>query len=488
MKFSTKLSLSFAALLAAALCAVGLAMVGRSFADSLASAERTFSTQQYTEKYTIESTILTQTGTSGTAVYTTSAMSGAVQSFAEQTPGSRMALYLDGRNSVYSNLPRGISRTRQLDALEAGTGESTLVHADGADWLLLTVPLNIPGVDAVLLSAYDVTSVFASRDAQLAAWFVAAVLVLAAGTAAAGAVSRSLTRPLTWLQSASSRIAAGDYTQRTQVETDDEIGALSHSFDEMAGAVESRVAALDQNVRQQKDFIAAFTHEIKTPMTSMLGYADLMRARPQSAETQREAAGYIFRETHRLEELSRKLLALMGLENLSDGEKSAIEKTPVSDRALFARLERGLASAQQPEVPVSWQPGDCTVLADAALLDDLLRNLILNARRACAGKADGRVTVSCRAEGDTAVFAVQDNGCGIPKEDLPRVTEPFYMVDKSRARAGGGSGIGLTLCRRIAELHGSRLEFESTVGQGTTVSLRLPLAPPPRKEDDHESA
>src|SRR5699024_8777159 len=107
---------------------------------------------------------------------------------------------------VYSNLPRGISRTRQLDALEAGTGESTLVHADGADWLLLTVPLNIPGVDAVLLSAYDVTSVFASRDAQLAAWFVAAVLVLAAGTAAAGAVSRSLTRPLTRLQSASSRI------------------------------------------------------------------------------------------------------------------------------------------------------------------------------------------------------------------------------------------------------------------------------------------
>src|SRR5699024_6475331 len=115
------------------------------------------------EKYSIENTILTQLGTSG-GVYTTSAMSSAVQSFAEQTPGSCMALYLDGRNSVYSNLPQGISRTDQLAVLEAGTGQSSYLRAEGQTWLLLTVPLNIPGVDAVLLSAYDVTSVFASRD------------------------------------------------------------------------------------------------------------------------------------------------------------------------------------------------------------------------------------------------------------------------------------------------------------------------------------
>ena len=117
MKFSTKLSLSFAALLAAALCAVGLAMVGRSFADGMASAEETFSARQYAEKYSIENTILTQPGTAE-GVYTTSAMSSAVQSFAEQTPGSCMALYLDGRNSVYSNLPQGLSRTDQLAVLE----------------------------------------------------------------------------------------------------------------------------------------------------------------------------------------------------------------------------------------------------------------------------------------------------------------------------------------------------------------------------------
>ena len=118
-----------------------------------------------------------------------------------------------------------------------------------------------------------------------------------------------------------------------------------------------------------------------------------------------------------------------------------------------------------------------------ALLEDLLRNLVRNALRACDGRPDGRVTVSCRAEAGQAVFTVADNGCGIPADDLPRVTEPFYMVDKSRARAGGGSGIGLTLCARIAALHHSRLELQSTVDAGTTVTFRLPLADPPEEAD-----
>ena len=108
---------------------------------------------------------------------------------------------------------------------------------------------------------------------------------------------------------------------------------------------------------------------------------------------------------------------------------------------------------------------------------DLLRNLIRNALTACRGKPGAGVTVGCRAEGDRAVFTVADTGCGIPPQDLPRLTEPFYMVDKSRARAGGGSGLGLALCARIAAVHGTALEFASTPGAGTTVTVRLPLCP-----------
>lgn len=479
MKFSTKLSLSFTALLAAGLCAVGLVMVGCSFADGLASASATASARQVSEAYAIERTILTDPDDP----YAPMTMSAAVQNYAESTPGSRMALFLDGSGSAYSNLPQQIPRATLLEVVEGGRQSSTL-YRDAADtWLLLAMPLNIPDTDAVLVGAYDVSDVFASRDAQLTAWLVAAVAVLAAEAVLTWLVSRRLTGPLTRLQQASGRIAAGDYTGRTAVDTDDEIGALSRSFDEMAAAVESRIAALDENVRQQKDFVAAFTHEIKTPMTSMLGYADLMRARPQSAETQREAASFIFRETRRLEELSRKLLALMGLERRTEGEAAAIQMQPVTDRALFARLAHSLPDTSG-RARLEFVPCGCTVAGDAALLDDLLRNLIRNALRACDGRENGRVTVSCRIGEGQAVFTVADNGCGIPAADLPRVTEPFYMVDKSRARAGGGSGIGLTLCARIAALHHSRLELASTEGVGTTVTFRLPLAEP-EQEADH---
>ena len=120
-------------------------------------------------------------------------------------------------------------------------------------------------------------------------------------------------------------------------------------------------------------------------------------------------------------------------------------------------------------------PCGCTVQADRVLLCDLLRNLLLNAQQACRGRPGAAVTVSCRRRGTQAVFAVTDTGCGIPAADLPRLTEPFYMVDKSRARAAGGSGIGLALCRRIAELHQTQLIFESVEGSGTTVTLALPL-------------
>ena len=117
------------------------------------------------------------------------------------------------------------------------------------------------------------------------------------------------------------------------------------------------------------------------------------------------------------------------------------------------------------------------VQADRSLAADLLWNLVENA--AHAAPKDGCVRIALTKADGRVELAVSDTGRGIPPEELPRITEPFYMVDKSRSRSENGSGLGLALCSRIAELHGSRLQFESTVGQGTTVrfSLREEAAP-----------
>ena len=473
MKFAHKIALTFVVLLAAALSTVGLAMTAMSFARSLAAARSAAEAQLRRDAYGVEQAVFSQYDAGaalGADPYGNARLAAALQTYtAGGAPDTGLALWVDGAYSLFSTLP--VTLPRQVLQAAAAGGQPALCRSAGGPVLVLARPLTLPGRQAMLLGVYDVSGVFAARRAQLAAWLGATLAALALGALAARWLGGRLTAPLTRLEAASARMAAGDYAGRTGVVTDDEIGALSESFDRMAGAVEAQVDRLNAALTRERDFVAAFTHELKTPMTSMMGYAALLRRGPQDPAAQAEAADFIYHETRRLEALGRKLLALLELDT-----EAGIAPAPVSDAALFGTLERAFAR-RDPGAGLRFEPAGCRVAVDRTLWEDLLRNLIRNALTACRGRPGAGVTVRCRAEGDRAVFTVADTGCGIPPQDLPRLTEPFYMVDKSRARAGGGSGLGLALCARIAAVHGTALEFASTPGAGTTVTVRLPLCP-----------
>ena len=311
-----------------------------------------------------------------------------------------------------------------------------------------------------LATAYDLTDLYRGRDAALRRFLLLEAAVLAAGAAVTAVFARRMTRPLRTLTTASAEIADGDYARRTGLHTGDEIETLSSSFDKMADAVQEKITALQADVRQREDFMGAFAHELKTPMTSIIGYADMLRTIQASPAEQYEAAGAIYHEGRRLEALSGKLLALLGL-----GEET-ITLQPTALAALWPRLQ-----AACPGVPLQLPACDAAVQADADLLLDLLCNLVGNAVK--ASEPGQPVEVRAADNGDTVTLTVADHGCGIPQSDISRVTEPFYMVDKSRARKQGGSGLGLALCKRIAEVHGSDLHIESTPGEGTRVSVIL---------------
>ena len=311
-----------------------------------------------------------------------------------------------------------------------------------------------------LVSSYDLTPLYRDRNASLRRFLGLEAAVLAAGTVVLALLARQLTRPLRVLTGTSAQIAAGDYARRTALHTGDEIEQVSQSFDKMADAVQEKIADLEADVQKREDFMGAFTHELKTPMTSIIGYADVLRSLQTDPEEQREAAKAIYHESRRLEALSQKLLALLAL-----GEEP-LTLTDVQLAGLWPRLRLAC-----PGVNLQTPAGRCTVRADEDLLLDLLCNLVQNAAKASAPGAP--VTVRCTPGDTTVELAVEDEGCGIPAAELSRVTEPFYMVDKSRARKQGGSGLGLALCKRIALAHGSDLVIESTPGRGTTVGLTL---------------
>lgn len=269
------------------------------------------------------------------------------------------------------------------------------------------------------------------------------------------------------LTRASGEIAAGAFDRRTALPGGDEVAQLSRSFDHMAAAVQDKVEQLELSVQQRDDFMGAFTHELKTPMTSIIGYADMLRSMQVDPAEQKEAAGAIFHEAKRLESLSQKLLQLMRL------SEEPVALAPTALAPVFAEVARStLPACRKAGVRLRLPTTRRVVMADADLLCDLLCNLVTNAVKASRPGQTVRV-LSGGAPDGSVVAGVIDSGAGIPPEAVARVVEPFYMVDKSRARKSGGSGIGLALCQRIAQAHGSQLHIRSTLGKGTCVTLTL---------------
>ena len=289
---------------------------------------------------------------------------------------------------------------------------------------------------------------------------IGAVCILIGLVCIALLVRRAL-RPLQTLQNAASRIAAGGYSERVSVSSNDEIGALAQDFNAMAASVEQRIDELTETTERQRLFIGGVTHEFKTPLTALLLNADSLQNTYMEEDEQIAALSRIRHQAHWLERLVQKLLKLITL-----NEKP--KKEPVSVPLLLERVRESTSDTLAAR-GVSLET-DCRVAQlelDADLMQSVLINLIDNSSK--ASKEGQTVTVSADAEG----FAVSDCGCGIPQAEIDRITEPFYMVDRSRSKKLGGVGLGLALVKEIVKAHSGHLTIESTVGKGTIVRVIL---------------
>ena len=278
-----------------------------------------------------------------------------------------------------------------------------------------------------------------------------------------------LTRPLKRLEAATEQIAGGEYGYRIQVKGNDEIAELARHMNGMAAEVEASIRRVEELARGRETFIANMAHELKTPLTSILGFADIMTIQSDMGEAERrEYAAVIAAEAKRLKILSSRLMELISI------QETELTLRPVDLGKLTERaLEVFAPVCKKRQCRVQRRLQALRVEADEALLTSLVLNLMENALKASAPGQEIRVTLEER-EG-SAVLAVRDYGAGIPEGELERVTEAFYMVDKARSRSEGGAGIGLALCKAIAKAHHGSLQIESRQGQGTRVLVVLPL-------------
>ncbi|OUN20136.1 HAMP domain-containing sensor histidine kinase [Pseudoflavonifractor sp. An85] len=395
----------------------------------------------------------------------------AVQLLEQQTTDDYLAglMLLDQEEkALWNQLPAGVTPPQATDE---GLTQCQLQAGDEArEWYLTcAMPLTLESGQYRLVAAYAVGDLQQQLNLQA---LRAVGLSLGMSLLAAGGLLllvRRLLKPLGALRENARSIAGGNYTQRLDVRSKDELADLAQDMNVLAQAVQERVEQLEQVAEERRVFVANLAHEMKTPLTSIMGYADLLYLPREVSEEQRvEYSCIILDEARRLRSLSAKLMELMTLGSVNltfvpADLSQIVQEVAVSLEPLLEQTKLSLSCDCPPTF----------LKMDVELFKSLLYNLLDNARK--ASPAGGRLAFSAQVEGQQVVIRVQDWGRGIPPQELDKICQPFYMVDKSRSRKAGGAGLGLALCQAIVTAHQGTMEFSSQLGEGTQVTLTFPL-------------
>lgn len=305
---------------------------------------------------------------------------------------------------------------------------------------------------------------------------VAVVVALVGAGVASVLLARAMSRPLETLIGTAQALGRGDLSARARLQRQDELGQVGEAFDEMADR-------LTQLLRSQQELLANVSHELRTPLARIRVALDL--AAEGDAATAKDALREIDEDLGELQRLVADVLSMARLDLSAGRVGSAVP--PVRAEAFEARalIERSthrfLANQVGRRLEVEAPDPQPQLLGDPVLLRRALDNVLDNAAQ--YSEAGTPVTLRARREGELWVLAVIDRGIGIAPEHLPQVGTPFFRTDWSRARRTGGLGLGLSLSKRILEAHGGSLSVSSTVGEGTTVTLRIPIASAPAAGD-----
>lgn len=417
--------------------------------------------------YAVQSAVSTH---AANAVYFEKTMQASADDAISATTKRSLARYyassLADPNIVLTAADDFIYNTTSIDPalyLPLETQEKQYVITDIGEKSMLIVgsQISVRGVDYSFYRITDVTSIYTDLLALSYRFSWISFLVILCTAALITLLVRTILHPIQRLKENTSLIAAGVYDKRIAVTELDEIGSLAMDFNTMAQAVENRVEELQEEAERRTLFMSALTHELKTPMTSIKGNAETLLMTKMDEDEREAALLQINADCTRVERLSHKLMQLLVLKRSSDIEPKEQQVSDLLDMVYDAAEEQ----VRQRGLILNIENHMELLKMDKDLLCELFLNLIDN-----AGKASPRgSTIALLAQGN--IISVSDSGHGIPAGELPRLTEPFYMVDKARSRKQGGMGLGLALAQEIARLHGAQLAFESEIGKGTTVKV-----------------
>lgn len=269
-------------------------------------------------------------------------------------------------------------------------------------------------------------------------------------------------KPLAIVANTSREIANGNYGERICIKGRNELSKMADNFNQMAEEIESQFHILKEEAVGKQQFIDNFSHEIRSPLTSIYGFAEYLQKAAFDEGANIKATQIIMDEAKHMKAIATSLLELATLRNY----------VPIMEKVALTPLFNDIKET----LPIHAIKFDCETNIDYLTgQEDLIRSLIVNlcqnAIKACPTEG-GIVRLAAMKQDDKIELRVTDNGCGIAAEDITKITEPFYRADKARSRSTGNAGLGLTLCKQIADVHKAEMVVESIVGSGTTVKIK----------------
>lgn len=374
--------------------------------------------------------------------------------------------YLNNNQIIYSSLPElNEYITQDLLENEKDTYISKVVKLEDKHYMLISSSLNEENQKLIYIR--EITEIYKIQEEMKQYGYMIITISIVVIAILSYAISKSLTIPLDNIKKGTEKIAEGDYEVKLK-ENRSEFGKLAKAFNKMSNDINIRNKELMDLIENKQMFIDNLSHEMNTPLTTIQGYAEFLERANCSEEDKIKYLQYIQEESKRIRDIYKKLLLLS-----YKREKDLELKNEKFDEIL-EKAERNVNMRLKEKDINLIVDNDINILkCDKTLVQIAISNLIINAIH--VSQEGSEIFVNCyNTKKGSKIIEVIDYGVGISKENIEKILEPFYRVDKSRSREQGGAGLGLSICKNIMEMHSGEIKIESEIGKGSKFILIFP--------------
>ena len=371
-------------------------------------------------------------------------------------------LYTSGK-ITYSNIFNFGNITSIIDNIDDDNYNSMIKKRGNKYYSCLAVKVD---EDNILVYIRDITDVYIQRDNMIKLCTFLSIIMAVIIIFIAYIISKTLTKPLFNMKKEMTKLSSGNFDIYLK-EGKDEIGMLSHDFNIMSKELQKRNNELVEMIDSKQLFIDNLSHEMNTPLTSIYGYSKLLESAELTEEQRIKYLQYIQSETDRISNMYKKLLTISYKSN------NNIDMQLINIDTILNELKIELKSKiESKNINLCIDNKLEELYCDKVLVSLAISNLARNAIE--ISESNKKVIIKAYEDSDNKYISVIDEGKGIKEEDINKIVEPFYRVDKARSRAHGGAGLGLSIVTKVMELHKGKLDIKSKLGEGSEFILIFP--------------